>query len=62
MKVKAFGLNRVRITGGLFKHAMELNKQYLLQLEPYKLLSRFREYAGLEPKSTHYDGWEALGI
>ncbi|MEH7095734.1 beta-L-arabinofuranosidase domain-containing protein [Neobacillus vireti] len=62
MKVKAFNLNRVRITGGPLKHAMELNKTYLLELEPDRLLSRFREYAGLQPKAAHYEGWEAQGI
>jgi uncharacterized protein len=62
MKVNAFGLDRVQITGGPLKHAMDLNKEYLLQLEPDKLLSRFREYAGLQPKAEHYQGWEAQGI
>ena len=62
MKVKAFDLNRVRITGGPLKHAMELNKAYLLELDPDRLLSRFREYAGLQPKAAHYEGWEAQGI
>jgi DUF1680 family protein len=62
MKVKAFELNRVRITGGPIRHAMDLNKKYLLALEPNRFLSRFREYAGLQPKNKHYEGWEALGI
>lgn len=47
MKLKEFNLKSVRITGGPLKHAMELNKEYLLKLEPDRLLSRFREYAGL---------------
>jgi uncharacterized protein len=62
MKLKAFELNHVRVTAGPLKHAMDLNKEYLLQLEPDRLLSRFREYAGLEPKAKNYEGWEALGI
>lgn len=62
MKVKEFDLNRVRIIGGPLKKAMELNKEYLLQLEPDRLLSRFREYAGLKPKAENYPGWEAKGI
>lgn len=62
MAVKAFDLTQVRITDGPFKHAMELNMEYLLQLEPNKLLSRYREYAGLEPKASHYNGWEEQGI
>ncbi|MEW8986687.1 MAG: beta-L-arabinofuranosidase domain-containing protein, partial [Bacillus sp. (in: firmicutes)] len=62
MELKAFKLNRVKVTGGPLKAAMELNKEYLLQLEPDRLLSRFREYAGLEPKAENYEGWEAQGI
>ncbi|TRZ35680.1 glycosyl hydrolase [Niallia circulans] len=62
MAVKAFDLKQVRITDGPFKHAMELNMEYLLQLEPNKLLARYREYAGLEPKASNYNGWEEQGI
>lgn len=62
MKVQGFNLNKVRITGGPFKKAMELNRQYLLELDPDRLLSRFREYAGLSPKKENYPGWEAKGI
>lgn len=62
MKAKAFGLQDVRIESGPFKHAMDLNTAYLLQLEPDRLLSRFREYAGLTPKAPNYEGWEAMGI
>lgn len=62
MEVNAFKLNCVKVTGGPLKAAMDLNKEYLLQLEPDRLLSRFREYAGLEPKAKNYEGWEAQGI
>lgn len=62
MKAQAFGLDQVRIESGPLKHAMDLNSAYLLKLEPDRLLSRFREYAGLEPKAPNYEGWEAMGI
>ncbi|WP_081473700.1 glycoside hydrolase family 127 protein [Paenibacillus terrae] len=62
MKAKAFDLHKVSIDSGPLYHAMELNAAYLLSLEPDRLLSRFREYAGLEPKAAHYEGWEARGI
>lgn len=62
MATQAFKLSDVRIEGGPLKHAMKLNADYLLKLEPDRLLSRFREYAGLEPKAPHYEGWEAMGI
>ncbi|KOS00419.1 acetyl-CoA carboxylase [Paenibacillus polymyxa] len=62
LKAKAFDLHKVRIDSGPLLHAMKLNKAYLLSLEPDRLLSRFREYAGLKPKAAHYEGWEARGI
>jgi uncharacterized protein len=59
---KPFDLKDVSILGGPFKHAMDLNKEYLLQIEPDRLLARFREYAGLEPKAPQYEGWEAMSL
>nr|WP_274655038.1 glycoside hydrolase family 127 protein [Paenibacillus humicola] len=61
-KAKAFDLKDVSVTGGPFKHAMDLNRAYLLELEPDRLLARFREYAGLEPKMPQYEGWEAMTL
>lgn len=62
LKVLAFDLHHVRIHSGPLHHAMELNTSYLLKLDADRLLSRFREYAGLTPKAPHYEGWEAQGI
>lgn len=61
-KAKPFDLKDVSIIGGPFKHAMDLNKEYLLQLEADRLLARFREYAGLEAKAPQYEGWEAMSL
>jgi len=62
IRAYAFGLDDVRLLDGPFKTAMDLDAQYLLDLEPDRLLSRFREYAGLEPKGKIYGGWESLGV
>jgi len=63
MNLTAFPPNDVRLTGGPLKEAMDLNAEVLLSLEPDKLLSRFREYAGLTPKAPIYEkGWESLGV
>ncbi len=61
-QVKPFRLNRVRLLESPFKTAMELDARYLKSLEADRLLSRFREFAGLEPKAEHYGGWEAATI
>lgn len=55
---QSFELNDVRLLDGPFKKAMDLDAAYLLELEPDRLLSRFREYAGLEVKGKAYGGWE----
>ena len=57
-----FSLNDVRLLDGPFKHAQDVDAAYLLKLEPDRLLSRFREYAGLKPKAPHYGGWEAMSL
>jgi DUF1680 family protein len=57
-RVYPFALTDVRLLDGPFKHAEDLDAKYLLSLEPDRLLSRFREYAGLKPKAEAYGGWE----
>ncbi|MDQ6473009.1 glycoside hydrolase family 127 protein [Flavobacterium sp. LHD-80] len=61
-KTDFFQLNEVRLLDSKFKNAMDKDAAYLLALEPDRLLSRFREYAGLSPKGKIYGGWEARGI
>ncbi len=62
IKAHAFSLNDVRLLDGPFKKAMDRDAKYLLDLEPDRLLSRFREYAGLKPKGKIYGGWESRGV
>jgi DUF1680 family protein len=62
LSASAFAIEDVRLLDGPFKRAMELDAQYLLKLEPDRLLSRFREYAGLKPKGEVYGGWENAGV
>lgn len=54
-----FDLENVRLLDGPFKHAQDLNVEYLLKFEPDRLLAGFRTIAGLEPKAEQYGGWEA---
>ena len=57
-KVQSFDLRDVQLLDSPFRHAMEKDRDYLLTLEPDRLLSRCREYAGLTPKDSAYGGWE----
>jgi DUF1680 family protein len=58
-RVTPFALSDVRVTGGPFRRAEELDGQYLLTLEPDRLLHGFRANAGLTPKAAVYGGWES---
>jgi DUF1680 family protein len=57
--VTPFDLASVRLLPGPFKTAQELDAQYLLTLEPDRLLHNFRVNAGLPPKAPVYGGWES---
>src|SRR5437016_5643252 len=51
-------LSAVRLTGGPLKQAQELDADYLLKLEPDRMLAYFRKRADLEPKAKPYGGWD----
>jgi uncharacterized protein len=52
----------VRLLDGEFKTGQDIAAQYLLSLETDRLLSGFRQQAGLGPKGTNYGGWEAQAV
>ncbi|MBI4918253.1 MAG: glycoside hydrolase family 127 protein [Acidobacteria bacterium] len=54
-------LSAVRLTGGPFKHAQDLDAAYLLSLETDRLLAPFRAQAGLAPGAEGYGGWDGGG-
>lgn len=54
-------LSAVRLTGGPLKHAQDLDAEYLLKLEPDRMLAYYRKRAGLEPKARGYGGWDGDG-
>src|SRR5579862_6617926 len=55
-------LSDVRLTGGPLKHAQELDADYLLKLEPDRMLYYLRLRAGMKPKAQQgYGGWDGDG-
>jgi len=54
-------LSAVRLTGGPLKRAQDLDREYLLKLEPDRMLSYFRQRAGLTSKAKPYGGWDGDG-
>jgi uncharacterized protein len=59
--VRPLPLEDVRLTGGPLKHAQELDAEYLLELQPDRMLAYLRIRAGLEPKAKGYGGWDGGG-
>jgi uncharacterized protein len=57
--LRAFDLRDVQVLDGPFKRATDLHRDYLLQIEPDRLLAWFRKEAGLAPKAEVYGGWES---
>jgi DUF1680 family protein len=52
-------LSAVRITGGPLKRAQDLDIDYLLKLEPDRMMAGYRIRAGLKPKAEGYGGWDS---
>ncbi|MBP3693330.1 MAG: glycoside hydrolase family 127 protein [Thermoguttaceae bacterium] len=57
--VNLFPLSDIRITEGPFLQLQELDHEYLLTLDPDRLLSWFRREAGLMQKQEPYPYWES---
>ena len=60
LQARPLPLSKVRLTGGPLKRAQDLTAEYLLQLEPDRMLAGYRIRAGLEPKAEGYGGWDAV--
>ena len=58
-KAEPFPLTDVRLLDGPFKQAMQLDGEYLLSLDPDRLLHNFRVTAGLPSTAQPLGGWEA---
>jgi hypothetical protein len=61
LQAEPFPLQNVRLLEGPFRHAMELDRAYLLSLQPDRLLHSFRLNAGLPSTARPYGGWMTPG-
>ena len=62
VKARPFPLERVALLDSPFKKAMEINRAYLLKLDPDRFLWPFHERAGMTTKGQRYGGWEQKDI
>ncbi|RYX85184.1 glycosyl hydrolase [bacterium] len=56
-----FPLSDVQLLDSPFKKAQEIDRKYLLSLDPDRLVAEMRKVAGLPTNSKQYDGWERGG-
>ncbi|OGV44270.1 MAG: hypothetical protein A2X48_00140 [Lentisphaerae bacterium GWF2_49_21] len=61
-RMEAIPLSQVRLLEGPFKGRQDLLENYLSMVEADRLLSPFREAAGLVRKAERYGGWEQKHI
>lgn len=61
-ELKPFKLNEVEILECEFKHAEDLDAQYILAHNVDRLLAPFLIDAGIEPKAERYGNWENTGL
>jgi len=57
-----FPLAAVRLGAGPFLDAQTTNLNYLMAMEPDRLLAPFLREAGLEPRRPSYGNWESTGL
>jgi hypothetical protein len=62
LRARPLPLSAVRLKPSIWATAVDTNRDYLLSLDPDRLLHNFRKTAGLQAKGKLYGGWEAQGI
>ena len=62
LQAYAFDLSDVKLLESPFADAMKADVNYLLKIEPDRLLSDFRTHSGLQSKGQRYGGWESSGL
>jgi len=53
-------ISHVRLLGGPLKRAQDLDAEYLLKLEPDRMMAGYRLRAGLQPRAEGYGGWDSV--
>jgi len=61
-QMQPFALQEVKLTGGPFKQAQDVDLKYILALDPEKLLAPYLIDAGLPLKAQRYGNWESAGL
>ncbi len=59
INTRLFRLSDVTLLKSPFRQSQDRNQEYLLTLDPDRLLAWFRREAGLTPRAPVYGGWES---
>ncbi len=62
LAVEYFPLQQLRLLDSPFARAQELDIDYVMALDPDRLLAPYLHEAGLKPKAEYYGNWEATGL
>lgn len=60
--IETFDLDQIRLLESPFKHAESKGRDYILSLDPDRLLAPYLREAGLAPKAESYGNWESSGL
>src|SRR5471030_3359372 len=61
-RMQPFKLNQVQLLKSPFLSAEQTDLNYMLKLEPDRLLAPFLREAGLKAKAQSYGNWESIGL
>ena len=61
-RLKSFPLSSVRLLEGPFKQAQQTDLNYMLRLDPDKLLAPFLKESGVDTTAAGYGNWEGSGL
>jgi DUF1680 family protein len=61
-KIQYFPLKDVKLSESIFNKAMQADKNYMMTMEPDRLLAPYLKEAGLQPKAENYPNWENTGL
>ncbi|PWK71470.1 hypothetical protein LX99_04494 [Mucilaginibacter oryzae] len=61
-KMQLFKLDHVRLLESPFKQAEQVDLNYILKMEPDRLLAPYLREAGLVPQAESYGNWENSGL
>ncbi|MDX1543807.1 MAG: glycoside hydrolase family 127 protein [Christiangramia sp.] len=61
-QVDLFALKEVKLLDSPFKEAMKTDLDYILKMDPDRLLAPYLKEAGLDPKAENYPNWESMGL